>query len=68
MVVLGMPENLTTDLGTDLRQFGAVRHCRDLGQADSIWGTVDSQEDTKGLSADDFANHLRSYRERLARR
>ncbi len=66
--MLGMPENLATDLGTDLRQFSTVRHCRDLGQADSIWSTVDSQEDTKDLPTDDFAGHLHSHRERLARR
>ncbi|MFI8007978.1 hypothetical protein [Streptomyces sp. NPDC086010] len=68
MVVLSMPEDLTTNVGTDLRQLSAMGHRRDLGQADRIWGTIDSQEDTKRLSANDFAGHLSPHRERLARR
>ncbi|GFH67440.1 hypothetical protein Srut_39540 [Streptomyces rutgersensis] len=67
MVVFGMPKDLAADVGSELGKLSTMRHRRDLGQADRVLDTDDTQEDAEGLATDDFAGHLGPYRKRLTR-
>lgn len=61
-----MVGNATFHLGAKLRKFEIQRHAGYLGQSYSIRDTVDPQEDTERLSANDCSSDVLIHRERLA--